>query len=398
VLFGLLIAGDIDRAEFKDVAFVHVEVQIQRIASHHANGRLRTEKHVAPVHVEAGNVRAALVTVEVLFQLLPVERIPFLEAQRLGQRLVGKHRIALPFDVPDIVARAFVHGDFNDQLRILRVLGQIDRVVNDPGVVKAFFVVVVDEGLQVFLELFRVEAGLSPETPPAFLLGVLHFTPELAVGDLLVPFEKDLADFDFFAPVYVEMQDDLAVFVLLAARGDLREQVAFFFQVIPDDLLGTLNVGRAHPGSAKQRQPFAQLFLVALFQAGEGVVGQPGLFLHADGQVDCIPFPPLFHDLHLREQAQPVDAPDRFGQRRVARQRKLLADAQAAGLPHDVFGVFATDAFDLQSLQHNAADAIGRGRLRTRNAQRQQQPTAQQHHDPFHLRHDGVCEKCLSPV
>lgn len=76
---------------------------------------------------------------------------------------------------------------------------------------------------------------------------MLHFTPELAVGDLLVPFEKDLADFDFFAPVYVEMQDDLAVFVLLAARGDLREQVAFFFQIIPDDLLGTLNVGRAHP-------------------------------------------------------------------------------------------------------------------------------------------------------
>jgi len=111
-----------------------------------------------------------------------------------------------------------------------------------------------------------------------------------------------------------------------------------------------------------------------------------------------LPFPPLFHDLHLREQAQPVDAPDRFGQRRVARQRKLLADAQAAGLPHDVFGVFATDAFDLQSLQHDAVDAVGRGRLRTRNTQRQQQSAAQQHHDPFRLRHDGVCEKCLSPV
>ena len=249
--------------------------------------------------------------------------------------------------------------------------------------------IIRDDAGHVVLIPVAVERILAPETPPPLFPGLLHLLAHTPVREDFIAVDHDIAHLHLRPSVYDEGQRHVAVFSRLLPDLDIGQEIAFFFEISPNNLPGPLDVAGAEACAGKQRDGAFEILLMILFDALEAVAAQAWFFLHCDDQVDPVALAALLGDLHIGEVAELVERADGIGQSRIARNHDALPHREAAALPDEIAEAFLGGTFDAEAqhfehpgrLCRRRRGRLGEGRLgQKHDGQRTDQAQSVAHH------------------
>ena len=342
------------------------------------------EEQIAVIHVEGGDVGGGRVVFEVHLEEGAVVGVALLDAEMAGQHVGGIDGVAGEGDVAEIEFVALV--DFNlyfeavlfgllavaDVELLLR--NGIDGVGEDTGVAVAVFVVVGDDAFEVFVEFGFLIFGtfpkaLGPETEfgeIVDIVGVGHFHLQLDVLNLLVALEDDRIDFDTFATVDIERDDDAAISVVgkgVDSGGGIDGGVGVaFFEIVGTDFVladGEHVLGNNVAGG--DIEVLADFLIVALGDTLEGEHGHLGAAAKLYFEEDFVSLDAGDIDLHIFEEAlfpKAVDSSGKFVARNFDHIAHLEAGDEEKHTGVEIIGTVESDASDFVLLGSKVVDVV----------------------------------------
>ena len=240
------------------------------------------KKQVAVVHVQRLHVLARGVVVQALVQRFLAVRCPALHAQNAPQHLVGVQVVAVPGDVAEVVATAFVELHAQGQALGIAFHG----VAHNHGIAVTFAVVKLQQLLLVVVVFGLLKLGGRQNFPGLALFGLFELAFQFAVAKRLVAFKHDVVNADFLAPLHVDAQGH-AVGKGRIGNGynhDFRVQKALVHKILAYLGAGIVQQRIGHDLAPDEGDFLGQLLGLALTDAGEGELREPGPLLEVEVQ------------------------------------------------------------------------------------------------------------------
>src|SRR5690606_5911158 len=121
---------NVDGAKLINVAFTHIEMDVQGVPADDGDRGHGIDPHIAPIHVKTQDIAAVTIAVQVLLKLLAIERIAPFQPECGRQYLVRVDRVALPVDVAYVIAIPLIDGELDHHTGIVAIL-DVHRIVHD---------------------------------------------------------------------------------------------------------------------------------------------------------------------------------------------------------------------------------------------------------------------------
>ena len=346
------------------LALVDAHLDVDAVAHHRHLDRRYLEEKVPVVHVQARNVGARGVVLQVLVQQLAVVGVAFADAQRAPQHVVAVHRVAREGDVAEVELLPLVHlHPYLHALLVGLLARRIPhRVAHDARVAVALLIVVGHHLVQVLAEVALDVAALLPEhlLPEPQLLaevhipGLLHLGGQRQVAHLAVALEHQRVNLDLLAALDVERNRQAARRVVSLGRGRNFHTRKAFADVVAFDFVGrrAQQVFRYH--LARYELDFlAQLLVLALLHTREGELLQARALLEHYLEERDVALDAGNADLHILEHALLPQILDGAGNL-VARYFHTVAHLQAGHQLHhagvEILGALVGDTSDFVCL------------------------------------------------
>lgn len=342
------------------------------------------EEQIAVIHVEGGDVGGGRVVFEVHLEEGAVVGVALLDAEMAGQHVGGIDGVAGEGDVAEVEFVALVDFDFHFEAVLFGLLAVadvelilrdgIDGVGEDTGITVAVFVVVGDDAFEVFVEFGFLIFGtfpkaLCPETEfgeIVDIVGVGHLHLQLNVLNLFVALEDEGIDFDTFATVDVESDDDAAIGVVgkgvdSSSGIDGGVGVAFFKIVGADSVLASGEHVLGNHVAGGDIEVFTDFLIVALGDTFEGEHRHLGTAAKLYFEEDFVGLDAGDIDLHIFEEAlfpKAVDSGGKFVARDFDHIAHLEAGDEEEHSSVEIIGTVESDASDFVLLGSEVVDVV----------------------------------------
>ena len=237
---------------------------------------------------------------ESFVELLEVIRRAGLDTQDGVEVVVGVDGVADPVDGADVVLVALADGHIDIDSRGVFGVGGY-TVGNDVGITVTKFVVLLDDGFLVVLELGGDELLGAEEVENVVVIRLFHRLVDLGMRECLVAGNVDLADLGlgFLIDIDEYLDVSFSVAIGLLEHGHIGIMETFLRQVLGHHGLGAVGKVRRHLRTFADADFYLHVLFLALFESVIDDVAHTGALLEANLQPDLVALDLLGNDLNV---------------------------------------------------------------------------------------------------